>query len=428
MREDFLYFLWQSQYFDKTNLTTTQGEVIEVKSVGQINTDAGPDFTNARLWIDGVEWAGTVEMHLKSSDWHRHAHTNDRAYGNVILHVVWQDDQPITRPDATPLPTLELSSRTDILLLQKYQSLTQQQANIACGEQFEAVPVLTKISMLDRVLTKRLERKSEFVQDLHHRNHNDWEETAYQLLAHTLGFKINAEPFLRLAEALPFKILQKHRDNLTQIEAMLLGQAGFLEDIENPDDYTATLLREYRFLSVKYDLKTKQLARHEWKFLRLRPANFPTLRLAQFAALLHQYQSLFSWFTNEIEVSVAVKKLRIKTSDYWHTHYQLGVGSDTKVPSLGRGSAEGIIINTVVPLLVAYAKHKDNDVFLGQALRLIEGLPAEHNHITDEWEQLGLKIKTAYDSQAVIELYNNFCTLKKCLNCTIGAFLLKNTV
>ncbi len=425
MTEDFLYFLWQFQQFDKTDLKTTTNEAIQVLAIGRQNHDAGPDFSQARLLVGGVEWAGNVEMHIKASDWHLHQHTHNRAYDSVILHVVWQNDQPIARPDGSILPTLELKPLTDSVLFAQFENLIESPKTIVCQSQFDNVPAIHKLSMLDRALMQRLERKAEIVHELLARNNNDWEETAYQLLANNFGFKINAEPMLRLAQNLPLKILQKHRNNSTQIEAALFGQSGLLEQVETDDEYTNILRREYAFLDSKYGLKTNQLAAHEWKYMRLRPANFPTVRLAQLAALVQHHPSLFSLFVNIQSPKLLIKSLKIKQSIYWQGHYQFGKAAAGQVPMLGRSSIENIVINTVVPLLVAYSQHRDNRDMLDKALDLLENLPAEHNNITDQWQSLGLQVKTAADSQATIELYNNFCTHKRCLNCGIGTAIVR---
>lgn len=426
MSEDFLYFLWQFQYFDKTNLQTVAGESLQTLAVGQRNSNAGPDFLNGRVLIGGLEWAGTIEMHLRSSDWHRHTHTYDRAYDSVVLHVVWENDAVIQRPDGTSVPTLELKPLTSRQLIYKYQALTESKEIIPCASQFVDSAEIQKRAMLDRVLMQRLERKAAVVHEMLERNHQDWEETAYQLLAQNFGFKINAEPMLRLAQGLPLKILQKHRDNITQMEAMLLGQSGMLPAIENTDDYVDILRREYDFLSAKYSLKPQQLRAHEWKFLRLRPANFPTVRLAQLATLVHRQPSLFSLLIHTETVKLLQEALRVEQSEYWQKHYQFQKEATGKVPSLGKTSVENIIVNTVVPLLAAYSEAKDSRLFLDKALELLDQLPAEQNHITELWEGLELKSKTAFDSQGVIELYNNFCSAKRCLNCSIGTTLLKS--
>ena len=413
MNEDVISFLWKSQHFERQNLQTDAGEALQIMAVGQQNTNAGPDFTNARILIDGLEWAGNVEIHTRASDWQRHAHTRDHAYDSVVLHVVWENDTPVFRTDGTTLPTLTLKSRVLPHFLPKYYALLENTDVIPCAGQFGQVPDLPKLTMLDRALMQRLERKAVFVQQLYQRNQDDWEETAYQLLAHNFGFKINAEPFLRLAQGLPFKILQKHRDNLTQIEALLLGQAGWLQNQESNDEYLVLLRREYDFLAAKYGLKPRQLNPHEWKMLRLRPANFPTVRLAQLAALVQQQSSLFSLFINVENTSQLALAFQAKQSSYWQTHYQIGKAANGKVAALGRTSVENILVNTVVPLLVAYSQAKDNRNLLDKALQLLENLPAEQNHITEKWNNLGLKVKSSFDSQAVIELYNGFCIPKK---------------
>jgi hypothetical protein len=426
MSEDFLYFLWQFQYFDKTNLQTIAGESLQTLAVGQRNTNAGPDFLNGRVLIGGLEWVGTIEMHLRSSDWHRHTHTHDRAYDSVVLHVVWENDAMIQRPDGTFVPTLELKPITSRQLLYNYQSLAESKEVIPCASQFASVAEIQKLTMLDRVVLQRLERKAAAVHEMLERNHQDWEETAYQLLAQNFGFKINAEPMLRLAQGLPLKVLQKHRDNLTQMEAMLLGQSGMLPAIENTDTYVDILRREYDFLSAKYSLKLQQLRSHEWKFLRLRPANFPTVRLAQLATLVQRQPSLFSLFIHTETLKMLQDALRVEQSGYWQTHYQFQKEAVGKVPALGKTSVENIIVNTVVPLLAAYSEAKDSRLFLDKALELLEQLPAEQNHITEMWGELELKTKTAFDSQGVIELFNNFCSAKRCLSCSIGTALLKS--
>ena len=434
MSEAFLYFLWQYQYFTKLNLTTTDGDSIQVLHPGFRNHDSGPDFFNARLLINDVEWGGTVEMHTKTSDWLAHRHQHDRAYDNVILHVVWQDDRDATgrrvdRPDGTPLPTLELNALTDATLIDRYALLSDSPDAIPCAGQFRSVQPLRLTSMLDRAMLQRLERKAAGVRAVFETTGGDWEETAYRLLAVNMGFKINADPMAQLSRAVPLKAILKHRDVLLQAEAMLFGTAGLLDvDESQPgtaDDYTAILQREYRFLAVKYQLSDKQVTAHAWKWGRLRPANFPTLRLAQLARLLTKHASLFSLFVGTDNADALLKSLQVTPSDYWQSHYRFGKVAAQPVPALGPNSAGNIVINTVVPLLAAYAHHRGQPAYIDRAIALLEQLPAEKNRLTDGWDALGLGVRTAFDSQASIELYNEFCTVKKCLSCQIGAGLLK---
>ncbi|AUD07239.1 DUF2851 family protein [Spirosoma pollinicola] len=429
MSESFLYFIWQYQYFSKNSLITTDGHVVQIVHTGFRNHNAGPDFTNARLLIDNVEWVGTVEMHIRTSDWLAHNHQHDRAYDNVILHVVWQDDRAangkrVDRLDGMPLPTLELSPLTDPALLERFQALTTSPDAIPCAGQFKSVSPLRLTSMLDKAMMQRLERKAEDVHEIVRQTNGDWEETAYRLLAANMGFKINADPMAQLSRTVPLKAILKHRDNLLQAEAMLFGTAGLLP-IDEPDDYAATLQREYRFLSVKYAHADKQITAHAWKWGRLRPANFPTLRLAQFARLLTQHASLFSLFVGTTDIGRLVKSLQVMPSDYWQSHYRFGKETPKAAPALGQNSAENIVINTIVPLLAAYAHHRGQPAYIDRAIALLEQLPPEKNRLTDNWDTLGLGIRTAFDSQAAIELYNEFCSVKKCLNCQVGAGLLK---
>ena len=393
MSEDFLYFVWQYQYFTKDNLVTTDGESLRVVHTGFRNHDAGPDFTHARLLINDVEWAGTVEMHLRTSDWLAHRHQHDRAYENVILHVVWQDDRPakgkrVDRMNGTPLPTLELCSRTDIALQNRYQALNDSADAIPCAGHFKAVSPLRVTSMLDKAMLQRLERKAALVKQVFEQTGGDWEETAWRMLATNMGFKINADPMAQLSRAIPLKAILKHRDALHQVEAMLFGTAGLLDEgefhQEVADEYITTLQREYRFLATKYALADKQVTPHAWKWGRLRPANFPTLRLAQLARLVTQHASLFSLFASTTNADWMLKAVQVQPSAYWLSHYRFGKESEKTASALGQNAAENIVINTVVPLLAAYAHHRREPAYIDRAIRLLEQLPAEKKP-PDRW-------------------------------------------
>lgn len=428
--EAFLYFLWQYQYFTKTALTTTDGEAVQVLHPGFRNHDAGPDFFNARLLINDVEWGGNVEMHVRTSDWLAHGHQHDPAYNNVILHVVWQDDpsgpqRRVDRPNGTPLPTLELAPLTDPKLLARYVDLTTSPTAIPCAGQFRTVQPLRLTAMLDKAMLQRLERKAAGVRAVFNQTDSDWEETTYRLLAMNMGFKVNADPMAQVSRAVPLKALLKHRSTLLQIEALLFGLASLLPQPAETERYVADLWREYRFLAAKYNVADRQLEPHQWKWGRLRPANFPTLRLAQLATLLSQHASLFSLFVGTTGAEQLLTALQITPSAYWQTHYQFGKPTQKTASTLGRTAAENIVINTVVPLLAAYAHHRGQPAYLDRAIALLEQLPAEQNRLTSGWNELGLGIRTAFDSQASIELYNEFCIQKQCLRCQIGASLLK---
>jgi hypothetical protein len=425
MTEDFLHFIWQFQYFDRENLKTSQNQSLRVLEIGSRNWHAGADFYFTKILLDQTEWVGNVEIHIKSSDWKLHQHQNNEAYNNVVLHVVWEDDFTARRTDGTLIPTLALKHRVNLRWLDKYKQLIHNQELIPCSSQIKTVDNLKKIMMLDKALSQRLESKALLVNQLWEQNQNDWEETTYQLLAKNFGFKVNSEAFLRLAQNLPLKILLKHQDNLLQMEALLFGQAGFLEKVDIQDEYYRFLQKEYAYLAQKYQLFENRLALSEWKFLRMRPANFPSIRLAQFASLIHQKPHLFSFFT-QAEGQTLSKMLKIKQSEYWQNHYLFGKKANSKIPSLGQSAIENILVNTVVPLLAAYSKAKSQQDGMDKALQILENLPSEDNKILKMWAELGLKVKTAFDSQALLELYNQFCLPKKCLSCVIGQSLVKS--
>ncbi len=429
MQESFVHYLWQFQYFNKTNLQTTANEPLQIISVGQSNTNAGADFQQSCLIINDIKWVGNVEIHLRTSDWLTHKHQENPSYDNVVLHVVWEDDlpenQPITRKDKSIIPVLTLQNRADRLLVEKYYLLiSSKQSNILCASQLPDIKEITKLSMLDKALMQRLQRKAESVLLLLKENTGDWETTTYQWIAQSFGFKVNNEAFFRLSKALPLAVLMKYTENLTQIEALLFGQAGLLT-AETPDAYLGGLQKEYDFLSHKHSLKTNQLATHHWKFLRLRPANFPTIRLAQFAQLFYQRSSLFQLLIQTENIEKLIDFFNITQSVYWQKHYLFGKTTEGKISGLGKESIHNLLVNTLVPLLVAYANHKDNQAFTDRAIHFLEQIPAEKNHIISAWTKAGIKAKNAFDSQAEIELFNQFCLQKKCLQCAMGVSLVK---
>jgi hypothetical protein len=422
MREDFIQYIWQFQYFDKNNLQTTQKQPLVVLDKGVINRDAGADFDLARLLIDGVEWVGSIEFHVKASDWNKHHHTGDPAYNNVILHLVWEDDKVVYREDGSVLPTLALQSKVEISLLQNYERLNNSKAVVPCATQIETVPDLPKMLMLDRVMVERLERKALQIQEFLLRNQLDWEETVYQAMAQNFGFKTNAAPFLQLSRNLPCKIIRKHQDNLLQIEALVFGQAGFLGEVPEGDTYISQLQQEYLFLAQKYDLSP--LSKHQWKFSKMRYYNFPTVRLAQWAAFLHRATNLFSLVFQQPAADLN-QCLRTLPSAYWQRHYLPAKVAQKPLGAMGQASLEVIWINTVAPLWALFALTKDKPEWMDKAIGLLQGLPAENNQVTAIWDNLRWKVKTAFDSQALLTLYQNYCQSRKCLSCNIGVHLLK---
>lgn len=425
LQETFLYFLWKYQYFDTQALTTTQGETISVEVPGWRNNFAGPDFKEAKIRINRMQWIGSVEMHVKASDWYRHGHQDDPNFANVVLHVVWEADRQVMRQDGTPIPTLALQDLVKPELLRRYERMLESPEKIPCHSSLKKVKAITRLSMVERVVVSRVQDKAAIFNQLLAGNKQDWEETAYQWLVKGFGFKANADNMLNLAQSLPLKVLQKRRNQLMQVEALLFGQAGFL-DVEIKDDYPEKLQREYRFLRNKYGLRNR-VHYNDWHFTRVRPYNYPTVRLAQLAALIVKFPHIFSFFSEISDFNTVMADLEVKQSDYWSRHYAVDKPSARKMGTLSKAARENLIINTTVPFLAALSKAKDNQSYLEVALNLLAGIPGEKNHITELWTRYGWNVSSAFDSQGLIQLYNHFCTQKRCVECAIGLELIRPT-
>ena len=425
MKEDFLHYVWQHQYFDKADLRTADGEEIQVLRPGHRNADAGPDFLNARLRLGDVEWNGAVEIHLRASDWARHHHQTDPKYDQVILHVVGQHDADVARTNGSRIPALALQGRLAPELLARYQALVEAPAAapLPCAPLLGLVPEITKTMMTERALMERVERKADAVGTLHHALGQDWEATAYHALMAAFGFQKNSEPLARLAKALPLAVLRRHRHDQRQLEALLFGQAGFLveNDETTADAYIQDLRQEHEFLRHKYSLGAAALAAHEWNYLRLRPANFPPVRLGQLAGLLHARPALFDALLTAHSVAALTEFFQAPAPAYWRQHFR--PGRPGKVPSLGKGSIDLLITNVVVPLRVAYARHVGQPALVESSVALLSELPAEHNQYTDRFEALGFAHRTAADSQGLLALHQSYCAPRRCLNCAIGSRL-----
>jgi hypothetical protein len=426
MKEEFLHYIWQHQYFDKTDLLTVEGEPVQVLRVGMYNTDAGPDFKESLIRVGEVDWSGSVEIHLRGSDWRRHQHQLDFKYNQVVLHVVWEADEAVRRTDGTAIPTLELKNRVNTALLHTYEQLRRAPFAIPCAGFWPHVPDITKTMMLGRALTERLELKGEEVLQVYRQLGNDWEATAFQVLCKAFGFKINQEPFERLARALPIQVVRKHQHDLFQLEALLFGQAGFLA--ESVDEYSATLAKEHAYLSRKYNLRELAMPRHHWNFLRMRPANFPTVRLAQLAALLHRQKSLFSTIIQTEGVKAYDALWPAPVSAYWQKHYTFGAESRAVQVQLGKSSAQNLTINVAAPLLAAYAVHTGQLEHLDKAVDLLEKVKEASNRITRQYEELGWKATSAADNQAALGLYKRYCQPVNCLRCAIGNKIMKQNI
>lgn len=427
MHEALLHFLWQFQLFDRYQLNTTADQLpVQVQKTGYHNHDAGPDFLNARIKVGDTLWAGNVEIHLKASDWFRHGHHNDPSYANVVLHVVLRDDRKDKSNDALGhIPCIELENRVSHSLLSHYQYLLNNQQWIPCADQFHKLKAFTVKHWLNRLQIERLAVKRELVDRLLAENHFDWQETLHQLLARGFGFKINAEPFERLARLTPYRIIAKHADQLFQLEALLLGQAGLLPDTAN-EDYPNQLNQEYRILQQKYNLKP--MAAHEWNRLRLRPANFPPIRIAQLATFYAHVAGVFNRFLSTDDLNQIRSYFQVKASDYWDDHYWPDkVASSSKPKKLSKPSIDNLLTNTVIPFIFSYGQNREEPHLIDRALSFLEYLPAESNNVLKQWEALGAPNQNAGHSQALLHLKKRYCDEKQCLSCEIGTTLLRGS-
>ena len=419
MTERLLQYIWQFHYFNNSSLQTTDTQPVQVINPGIYNTNQGPDFLNAKIKIDDTIWAGSVELHIHTSDWQEHNHSKDKNYSNVILHVVWNDDVDLK----LSFPTLELKNIVPKLLLKKYEELMQDTQFIPCEKQLHRIEPLLMISWKERLLIERLQQKTIYIERLLDKAKMHWEEIFWWMLARNFGIKVNSDAFEKIAQSISINILSKHKAQLIQLEALLMGQSGLLEN-EFKEDYPVMLQKEYRFLQQKYKLKQVHAPLY---FLRMRPANFPTIRLAQLASLIQQSEHLFSQIKETTDFSKIEKLFSVTANDYWHYHYVFDEISSFKKKILGKQMINNILINTVVAVLYAYGYFNNNESYKNKALHWMANIISEKNSITEGFQSLGVENKTACDSQALIQLKNEYCDHKRCLQCAIGNKILKET-
>jgi len=418
MTERLLQFIWQFQYFNRHDLFTCEGAALQIIHPGKFNTNQGPDFLEATVRIDKTILVGNIELHIQTSDWHKHGHHTDSNYKNVILHVVWLHNE---QHCSGTIPLLDLQNRVSVILLNRYNEWMLQPDFVPCAAAIKDIKELVWISWTERMLAERLQRKSDYVLQLLHSNNHHWEETCWQLLAKNFGMQVNADAFEGIARSLPLSILARHKNQLSVLEALLLGQAGLLE-AGFTDSYAQLLYREYMFHRHKYKLAKPPVAVY---FLRMRPAAFPSLRLAQLAMLMHQGQHFFAAMKDAADVKTITDLLNIQANDYWHYHYKPGRSADYKVKKLGNAMINNIVVNTVAPVLFAYGVYHNDTVQKEKAMRWLAATGPEKNSITSGWQHLGIVNKHAYHSQALIELKTQYCDKKRCLDCAVGNALLK---
>ena len=416
MTERLLQFIWQFQYLNKQSLATVNEDAIQIIHPGHLNTNQGPDFSEARINIAGTIWAGNIELHVNASDWLLHEHAKDKNYTNIILHVVWKNDVEITDSSGQPITTLELQPYVPVIMLQKYEQLMLSQGFIPCENYLPVLSGIAWFSWKERLAIERLMRKAKEVLELLKLSNNHWEETFWWVLAKNFGIPINADAFQKAAQSVSVNILAKHKNQLNQLEALLLGQAGLLEG-EFKEDYPIMLQKEYRFLAKKYSL---QPINKPPVFLRMRPANFPTIRLAQLAILIQQSTHLFSRIKDSSTIADVQSLLNVTANDYWHYHYVFDETTPYSPKNLGRQMVNNIIINTVIPVLFAYGVNNNEQRFKDLPIKWLLQLPPEQNNITRKWKEKEVLNQNALDSQALIELKKNYCDKRLCLDCAVG--------
>lgn len=423
MLEDFLHYIWKHKAFNSSSLKTVNDELIIIKQLGQHNYNSGPDFFNAQIIIGDQLWAGNVEIHINASDWYVHNHEVDKAYDNVILHVVWEHDTEIFRKDNSEIPTLELKHYVNENLINSYKKLIQSKYWINCESSFPEVDDFLLNNWLERLYIERLERKSEAIQKLLIDSQNDWEAVLFKMLLKNFGLKINGESFLSLANSIEFGVVRKIKSDITNLEALLFGQSNLLEG-DTQDAYFSKLKAQYSFLKQKFNLDNESVL--PLQFFRLRPPNFPPIRLSQFAHLYAKEQHLFSKVIGLKTRDEFYNLFKVGVTDFWKTHYTFSKTSKNSQKQLTKSFIDLLIINTIIPLKFSYSiaqgKLIEDDLF-----RLIKEIKLENNSVVSKFIKMKLLDKNALNSQALLQLKHNYCEKNKCLQCAVGnSLIVKN--
>ncbi len=421
MKEDFLHYIWKYKKFDVLNLKTTLGETVNLVSVGQHNLNSGPDFFNAQIEVGEQLWAGNVEIHIKSSDWFVHHHEIDKAYDNVILHVVWEHNTEVFRKDNTPIPTLELKSLVSQEVLQNYKRLfSKTQKWINCENDFAQIDNFLLNNWLERLYFERLERKSDEIETLLKQSANNWEAVLFKLLAKNFGLKVNGDVFFSLANSFEFSVLRKNQSKLLSLEALFFGQLGLLEN-DSQEPYVIELQSEYKFLSQKFKLSQQGVL--PLQFFRLRPSNFPTIRLSQLAILYFENHNLFSKVINATSLEELYQLFSVATSQFWETHYTFNKASKQSIKKTTKAFIDLLLINSIIPLKFSYAKYHGKDIN-DEIITVMQQLTSEKNSIINKFNSLRKISTSALHSQSLLQLKNNYCSKNKCLQCAIGNALI----
>ena len=418
--ESLLQYIWQHRLWLSEDMVTNDGRRIRVIDPGLLNTDSGPDFFNAKVEINGHLWVGNVEIHVRASDWKRHHHDEDPAYDNVVLHVVEKDDAPVTRINGELIPqvVLQVSPRFN----ECYDRLVNAQVELPCAARLKEVPPLTVTEWIEALAFERLHGKVDRVRELYDRYNGSWEDVCYVMLARTLGFGINNDPFERLARATPLRLLHKHSDSILQVEALLFGQAGLLSGAHSEEPYCRQLMREYAFLANKFSLRP--IEGSAWRLFRSRPQNFPYRRIALLAQFIQGGFSLMNDILNARDTKALRQLFDLELSGYWTTHYSFGKSSPGAGRALSGSSIDIVLINTVAPLYYARGEMTDDYGLTDRAIALLEDIRPEHNSIVAMFRHAGIRCDDALTSQALIQLRRNYCETRKCIYCRLGHRLL----
>ena len=423
MKEDYLHYIWKFQKLNPTLLKTTDNEAVLVKKVGFHNTNAGPDFLESKITIDKTDWFGSVEIHVRSSDWNKHKLQYDKAYNNVVLHVVYEDDTPVKNENGELIPTLVLKPLLDSKKFEEYEHFINNGLTIPCQRQIQSIDSFIINNWLERLVLERLERKTTLITNTLAEYKGDWNQTFTHYIMRYFGMKVNGDAMADLSRKTPLIYIQKERKQVQTLEALLFGQAGLIKTKEIEDDYFLGLRKEYLFLKQKYGLTAMKTV--NWKYSKLRPPNFPTIRIAQIAQLFYTSDQLFENIRELANIETYKRLFSVSTSEYWDTHYTFGKKTAQTKNSVGKMMINNLIINVISPMSFAYGKLINDERYCNYATELISSLPTESNSIIDNWKTIGLTSKSAMYSQSLIELYSNYCNNKKCLSCAIGVQILK---
>ncbi len=420
IREDFLHFIWENRLYSNNSLLINN-ETVEVIDSGQHNVTSGPDFFNARIKIGNTQWAGNVEIHVKASDWFRHNHQDDPAFFNVILHVVYEQDCRLERPGGEEIPCLVLKFGES--LLKNYNLLIKASAAIPCHN---LLPVIDKIYWSDwysKLMVERLQHKTQEVEKVLLENKYNWEESLYHFIGRSFGFKINAFPFETLVRTTPLNVLLRFRQKSLTINAILFGQAGFLEDLISEDEYYVSLQREYH--SLIKTLPPRIMDKSTWKFMGTRPGNFPLVRIGQFASVIVKRYPLFASLVDHPDLKSWRKVLDPGTESYWENHYLFGKEGKRRKLKMGKMAVDLVILNAFIPVIFHYGNFRRKNDLKNMILNILEQLSPEKNDILKKWEKSGVKAINAFESQALIHLTTRYCRKKKCLDCMVGNRIIK---